>query len=285
MDCTSFTTSLDAALHYAETYGWRVFPVGQNKKPLTAHGRSDATADATIIRDWFSHRPSALVALATGEESGVVAIDVDIRDDLDGRDSLEELGVALHPETVTAHSPSGGFHLLFKHPGGGEYIKTIASKLGPGLDVRGDGGSLTLPPGPRRFWDPHLRLGKVEIAPFPDWARIPEPEEKIVNEARVVTQQLARYGEVALDNAFEAIIGAGSGQQENTLNRTCYGIGQLVGGGVIPAALAEDTLKLAARRMPSFDRRRPWIGRDLDQKVRAAILDGMREPRRPANGR
>jgi hypothetical protein len=35
----------------------------------------------------------------------------------------------------------------------GDFVKTIAGELGPGLDVRGDGGSLILPQGLGRSWD------------------------------------------------------------------------------------------------------------------------------------
>jgi hypothetical protein len=279
----SITSPGEAALVYAGRYGWRVFPVSPDKRPLTAHGRSDATTDQPVIRDWFDRWPRALAAVATGAESGVVAIDVDVSHNVHGPDSLEELGVAFHPATWSAHSPSGGFHLLFRHPD--HFVKTVAGKLGPGLDVRGDGGSLTLPPGPGRFWDPHLRPDLVDLAPFPNWGRIPEPApEAIPSRAGFVDQTLSRYGEAAIDGAVDAIVKAPAGQQEATLNRECFSIGQLVGGGVVPAALAEDALKIAAAGMPSYDRRRPWNRRELDRKIQAALFAGMREPRRPADG-
>lgn len=269
---------LRAAVAYAERFGWAIFPVGEHKRPLCPHGRNDASRDPDAIRQLWQPCPGALAALATGVESGIVAIDVDIRKAVDGRDSLEEIGVALHPETPTAHSPSGGFHLLFRHPGG--RIKTIAGKLGPGLDIRGDGGSITLPPGPGRFWDPVLHPLKVPLAPFPAWARVPEPPAPELPR-QPIRQGLSRYGEVALDAATAAISQAGAGAQEVSLNRAAFGIGQLVGGGVIPAALAQDALVLAARSMPAFDHRRPWRAREIELKVQAALLAGMREPRRP----
>jgi hypothetical protein len=277
--------TLDAALAYTGRFGWPVFPVNASKRPLTAHGRSDATCDATLIREWFGDWPDALVAITTGAEAGIVAIDVDVRENVDGRDSLAALGVALHPRTPTSHTPSGGFHLLFQHPGG--YVKTVAGKLGPGLDVRGDGGSITLPPGTGRYWDPHLLPSTTPLAAFPQWAVI-AGELHVTARFRNVPptgQSLSRYGEVALDNAVEAIVAAGAGEQEATLNRSCFGIGQLIAGGEIPAGLAEQALNLAASRMPSHDRRRPWFTRDLQRKVRDALFDGMKQPRRAARGR
>jgi hypothetical protein len=275
--------SAAAPLAYAQR-GWGVFPVGHDKRPMSSHGRSDATIDPDVIGSWWRRWPQAGIALATGAEAGVVALDVDIDPDagVDGRQSLEALGVCLHPITPTSHTPRGGYHMLFAHPGAGIYVKTIAGKLGPGLDIRGDGGSIILPPGPGRFWDPHLDLKTVPLAPFPAWARIPEPAPEPAP-ARPALQRLSRYGEVALDSACRSIALAPSGTQEGTLNRECYGIGQLVGGGVIPLGAAEQMLAWAATQMPSHDRHRPWRQRDLVQKVRNALVDGAREPRRPAH--
>jgi len=274
--------ALDAALGYAER-GWPIFPMSATKRPLTGHGVLDATVDAAQIREWFTRWPGALAAMATGERSGIVAVDIDVRPDVNGFDTLAELGIDFHPGTPTAHSPSGGCHVLFAWPG--HFVKTAAGQLGRGLDIRGDGGSLILPPGPRRFWDPHLHSDSTPLAPLPAWAVIKDQVEqpKSAQRSRPVGS-LSRYGEAALDNAVKRIIEAPSGEQETTLNASAYGIGQLSGGGVIPAGLALDALLWAARRMPSFDSRRPWRPVDLERKVKSAFTDGLREPRTVPNG-
>ena len=151
----SFPIFQTAALSYAKR-GWRVFPVNHDKRPITSHGRTDATTDPKQIETWGKRFPSALVAIATGEESGVVALDIDVTESINGFDSLEEIAGPFHPTTPTAHTPRGGCHLLFQHPG--HFVKTVAGRLGPGLDIRGDGGSLTLPPRPGGAWDEHLGL-------------------------------------------------------------------------------------------------------------------------------
>lgn len=267
-----------AALAYADrgllVVPWQTTPEGR-KIPLTEHGRSDATIDKAQIIDWWRRWPNALVAIATGEESGVVAVDIDVTAECSGFDTLEELGVTTHPETPTAHTPRGGCHLLFRHPG--RFVKTIAGKLGRGLDIRGDGGSLILPPGPGRAWDAHLGID-TPLASFPAWAVIPDEIRKVA-QAAPVSGGLSRYGEVALDNAIRRIVTAGPGSQEATLNTECYSVGRLVGGAVIPASLALDALLWAAGRMPSHDARRPWRARELDRKVRDAFTDGLRQPR------
>jgi Bifunctional DNA primase/polymerase, N-terminal len=266
-----------AALAYAHRFGWRVFPVGADKKPLTTHGLLDASTDPATIRKWFRRWPRALVALATGAGSGVVALDIDISDSVDGIDSLEALGVTLPFTTAEACTPRGGFHVLFRHPG--ERVRNSAGKLGPGLDVRGDGGYIVLPPGPGRCWG--RTPDQVDLAPFPAWARMPEPvRPPPTSVPRGDGCSLTRYGEAALDSAVENIVNAPNGQQEATLNKEAFCIGQLVAAGHIPESLAEDALRLATQQMLTYDPRRPWDPRQLERKISAALTAGASRPRR-----
>ena len=104
-----------AALAYAAR-GWPVSPWRQRgdvKFPLTPHGHLDATTDPERISAWWRQHPNALVSIATGEQSGVVALDIDVRPGGSGYHTLELLGVSLHPDSPTAHTPRGGAHVLF----------------------------------------------------------------------------------------------------------------------------------------------------------------------------
>jgi hypothetical protein len=271
-------SALDAALNYADC-GWPVSPWmqrGDDKFPLTAHGHSDATTDPSVITAWWRRRPNALVSIVTGEPSGVVALDIDVRPEGSGYDTLELLGVVLHPETPTAHSPRGGAHLLFAWPG--QHVKTVAGALGPFLDIRGDGGSVILPPGPGRYWDRHLGLDRP-LAPMPTWMMLPEPQRPCVGQRPAVRQPLSRYGEAALDGAVKAILTAPNGAQRDTLNRECFAVGGLVAGGALPSATALELLLWASRRIVTHDPCRPWG--DTEKLVKAAFVDGLRYPRQP----
>jgi hypothetical protein len=112
-------TPLDAALAYTAR-DWPVFPVRFNpdplarKYPLTAHGKNDATLDPQVIGKWLDRWPNAVPAIVTGETSGVVALDIDIRPHGSGFDSLDALGVSVHPTAPTAHTPQGGCAVLFE---------------------------------------------------------------------------------------------------------------------------------------------------------------------------
>lgn len=278
-------TPLDAALDYAAR-GCPVFPVCFNpdplakKYPLTAHGMNDATRDERTILEWWGRWPNAVPAILTGEPSGIVALDIDIRPCGSGFDSLDELGVTTHPIAPTAHTPRGGCAVLFRWPG--HFVKTCVSELAPYLDIRGDRGSLILPPGPGRFWDPHLGLN-VPIPETPEWMLVAEPAAPVLaaqfRPAR--PQPLSRYAEAALDSAVKAILHAPDGQQRDTLNREAYSIARLVANNEISAALALEALIWAAQQMRSYDTRRPWRPDEINKLVRTAFADGLARPRQP----
>ncbi len=279
-------SALDAALDY-RARGWPVFPCRFNpdprakKVPLTAHGMNDAAVDENRIRDWWRRWSNAVPAIRTGEVSGVVALDIDIRPNGNGFDSLDALGIPFHPIAPTAHTPRGGCAVLFRWPG--HFVKTCSSELAPHVDIRGDRGSVILPPGPGRFWDPHLGPD-TPIPPMPEWMAIAEPEAPALptsNYRPIRPQRLSPYDDTALRNAVSAIINAPAGQQHNTLNREVYSIAQLVAGGSMPAALAIEALLGAAYRLRSFDPRQPWRPAELGKMVRSAFADGLSQPRRP----
>lgn len=270
------TAALDAAIDYAGR-GWPIFAMSSRKVPLTPHGLSDATLESAAIREWWQRWPNAVPTLATGKDSGVVVLDVDVKSGAHGPDSLEALGVNFHPVTPTSHSPSGGFHMLLAWPG--HFVKTSAGQLGPGLDIRGDGGSAMLPPGPGRFWDPHLGPDTL-LAPMPAWMILVEQRSYAATIAhRNPVGELSPYAEAVLDSAFRRIIDAPAGQQEITLNKEAFALATLVAAWGMPPGLALDALHKAAGKMPIYDRRRPWRQKELDRKVTDAFAAGLRHPR------
>ncbi len=269
--------TVSAALSYA-ALGWPVFPVNSRKLPLTPHGKNDATLDRAVIKAWWARFPNAVPSIVTGAPSGVVALDIDIREAGSGFDTLEEMGIAFHPVTVTAHSPSGGAHCLFRSPE--QHVATIAGKIGRFLDVRGDGGSLILPPGPGRFWDPVLGLDETPLAPMPEWMVLPVTSQPPRRRLRPDQKQpLSRYAEAALDGAVKQIVTAPCGEQYTTLNGQAFGIGGLVATGLISRDLALDSLHWAAEQMPSYDTHRPWRPTELRRIVERALTDARAHPR------
>lgn len=78
---------------------------------------------------------------------GFIVIDLDVRPDKNGAEALQALEkeTVFLPPTLTSRTLSGGKHLFFRIPPGIE-IKNSVSRLGPGIDVRGTGGQVVLPP-------------------------------------------------------------------------------------------------------------------------------------------
>jgi len=138
---------LDFALQYAGR-GWPVFPapIDDKKSHKAARFSNGAkwgqTKDPDEIRLDARRFPDANIGIVCGEVSGIFVLDVDTPEGhgIDGFASLAALE-AEHgdlPPTPQAISPSGSRHYVFKHPG--HKIKNSTSAIGPGLDVRGDGG-------------------------------------------------------------------------------------------------------------------------------------------------
>ena len=71
-----------------------------------------------------------------------MVLDVDADDG--GPESLTKLerGGFPVPRTARTRTGGGGIHVFFRYPSGTE-IRNSAGLLGPGLDVRGEGGSMS----------------------------------------------------------------------------------------------------------------------------------------------
>jgi hypothetical protein len=124
-----------AALKFAGK-GRPVFPCRPGKAPYTAHGFEDATTGPARITAWWTRWPGALIGMPTGPRSGVFVVDVD---------RLEALGELGHemPDTFTVRTPSGGLHFYLNHVDG---ITNRTGQLPAGIDVRGEGGYVVVPP-------------------------------------------------------------------------------------------------------------------------------------------
>jgi len=173
---------LAAALTYAGL-GWRVLPLHtplsgggcscgrpdcppqhHGKHPRTPHGLHDATTDPEIIREWWTRWPTANIGIVTGEQSGIIVLDVD---GPEGQDALRELSLPLTPAVTTGK----GTHYYLAHP-----ARRVpnAVRILPGVDLRGDGGYVVAPPslhpcGRRYTWAPGLSPNDAPLAPPPDW--------------------------------------------------------------------------------------------------------------------
>ncbi len=92
-----------------------VFPCAADKRPVTAHGLLDASSEPARIRTMFIHPAAALIGVPTGRISGLVAIDVELRDGKRGLEWLRAHREVVSPTRVH-RTRSGGLHLLFRAP-------------------------------------------------------------------------------------------------------------------------------------------------------------------------
>lgn len=110
---------------------------------LAPQGVKNATRSAGTIEGWLARGPINL-GIETGAASGVIALDVDPRHDGDEALAALERRHGPLPETWRLLTGGGGEHILFRHPG--SRVANSAGRLGPGLDLRGDGGYIVAPP-------------------------------------------------------------------------------------------------------------------------------------------
>lgn len=160
-----------AALDYASR-GWRVMPL-KGKIPTLKDWPVRASTDPKQIQDWWIQQPAANIGIATGKGSNLFVLDVD--PDKGGEDSLRALEAQYGALPITPHvlTGGGGQHIYFQYPS--IQLGNSAGKLGPGLDIRTDGGQVVAPPsihpetGKSYEWEGAHHFDDISFAPVPDW--------------------------------------------------------------------------------------------------------------------
>lgn len=131
------------ALRYAENR-IPVFPVSGKKVPLVKWKDTGGTTDPEQISAWWKAWPLAMIGAPTGSRSGLVVLDVDTKNGANGFDTMRKMGWTIPPDVPEIRTPSGGAHFYFR--AAGQTIRNSAGKIGPGIDIRGEGGMVILPP-------------------------------------------------------------------------------------------------------------------------------------------
>lgn len=197
---------LTAALQYAGI-GWRVLPLygivdyddrwgcecrkgigcpSPGKHPRIGEWTKQASAEARQVEQWWKDYPLSNVGIATGQDSGIVVLDIDPKSG--GKESMDAI-VATHGKLekgLIVQTGSGGWHYYFQHPGGYhgnlQGSGTAPSPLGAGLDFRGDGGLVVAPPSIHASGGSYRWLSRESLPALPGWLeaklaehRRPEP--------------------------------------------------------------------------------------------------------------
>ncbi len=282
------TELVDEAVGYGAR-GWLVLPCKPGgKTPLTAHGLKDATSDAEQIRQWWARWPDANIGIATGTGSGLVAVDVDGKD---GEETLE-LVEGVHgelPETVKAITGGDGWHYLYAHPG--VEMRNTAGRLGTGIDTRGDGGYIIVPPsvhpsGRRYEWVtgpdavplatlPGWMVETLQAAPGAPRERQTAPVSANGHRCPPTTQgPITAYAAKVLDERKAEVAHAPAGTRNDRLNQAAFRLGQLVEGGQMGRGFVTEELIGAALSvgLPETEARRT---------IESGLDAGARQPQYP----
>lgn len=164
--------TLQAALWYANL-GYSVIPLSPNTK-IPPKGFSVEEFRTRIAVDeeieaWFKTEPNYNLAIITGKLSKICVVDFDSYKP----EFNIEVAREYFPEdiiTPMAMTPRGGKHLFFSYPQD-EHV-TVDSRMLPGIDFRGEGGYIVVPPscngGSTPYqWIPGRKIGEVELAQIP----------------------------------------------------------------------------------------------------------------------
>jgi hypothetical protein len=137
------------------------------KHPRTKNGVHDASSDESKIRQWWSTWEDANVGVATGRGTGFFVLDVDPRRSGDRALATLEATYGKLPETRTAATGGGGVHYLFQYPDFS--VKNSTGKLGPGLDIKGEGGAIVVAPSLHASGKRYRWRNDAPIAEAPEW--------------------------------------------------------------------------------------------------------------------
>lgn len=274
------TNMLDAALAYA-VKGLAVFPCKPDKSPYVTGGFKAATTDQERIRQWWTQWPTAMIGLPTGKGNGLWVLDVDVprkSGEVNGIEtikSLESEHGAL-PATRRQMTLSGGEHYFFQYPATCE-IRNSVKTLGPGLDVRGEGGYVILAPsgnGVARY----EFIGNAPLAPAPQWLidMVTAARQKQIsgNASADPDVPLHPYIAKALDMSMQEIAAASEGERNNILFRNVASLAGFIPNGF----LDENTLRSAA--YDAYSKCNPEApASEFDGTFRSAVDRGAQTPR------
>lgn len=234
-----------AAAFACSQFGWRVFPLRTDTgTPVFTEWPERATTDTDQIQQWWTGNYARCgVGIATGPESGIWVLDIDVKD-ADGFSSLRELTranggtVESFTSTMTVRTPSGGAHVYFRwdEASGTEGgIRNSAKALAPGLDVRGIRGYVRAPEvGAYRIVE-RDGVKFTRVASAPEWL-VPLCKQRRGASAEAMTNADIRYRMSAQGRkwgrfqAAEAVRRLGrspAGTRNDSLNKTAYQLGML----------------------------------------------------------
>ena len=256
------STFAEKAAPYVEM-GWPVIPQSLDKVPLIKGWRFLGVPSYRQIEDWSRQWPKANVALLTGKPSEIFVIDLDSDNALTRWTDIKAVcGMRADPPTVRTRR---GLHLYYRTIG---FVKSMSpSKLGKGIDIKGEGGMATLPP------SVHGSGHVYEWANDPA-TRIPMPSPSLLRmmagrdpfEGR---KPLHLVNDISVDRAIDRLKTTGQGGR----NRALYSAAFIAGKAVRAQQMSElDAYRLLQSAGADVGLTRP----EVMATIRSGIRDGER---------
>jgi hypothetical protein len=250
--------TIASALRLAER-GLDAFPAGALvKTPLHAGWQAEATCDRNRLARLLTSAWPCNLAIATGQRSGAWVLDLDNKGAVDGFATLIELEFLNGelPRSWTTATPSRGEHRWFAPPTDGRRIGCGAGALaGRGIDVRGEGGLVIVPPGrtPVGAYRWIVAPWEAPLAQAPGWLIDLIHSRAVAKDAdgkrlfKSAEGLLEAWGSPAeaLRRLTMMVAIAASGGRNHALNKSAFHAAEWVQGGLISRWAVETALRAA----------------------------------------
>lgn len=278
------------------------------KHPLIKAWQHNATTDIAQINEWLAQWPDANWAIATGEESNLTVVDVDINKttgEFTGQVTLEKI-IAIHgetPETLEVTTGSGGRQLYYLHPGIEVRNTQNGKEDATNLEFRGDGGYVVAVGSRHKSGRRYEWANRAKMQDLPTWAlnwryakidplgevekdgeklkeKIIDPKAKVYDQDGRVSS-LSKYTDHIVKAETSRVRDATEGTRNNSLNRAAFSLGTLVGAGMLDESQAVAELQSAARSAGLKDP-------EIEKTIKSGLEAGKSKPRpepQPLNGR
>lgn len=137
---------LPLAAHRLAAAGVPVFPcVPGEKGPMVTYGYREASRNLRRVDAWWRWQPEANIAIPTGSFSGLVVVDIDVHGANGYEAAARAARAGLIPTPLAeVRTPTGGRHLYFSADP--EQTQRSWHVADVGVDFRGDGGYVIVPP-------------------------------------------------------------------------------------------------------------------------------------------
>jgi hypothetical protein len=261
---------------------WKRFPIAAGTKdvPLTKWRRGgpgeEATGDPIQIAAWQQRWPGSNWGVATGGESGVFVVDTD---GFDGWLWFMGQGVPATYTVKTGNPDPYRVQYYFRVPEGLR-VKTSASEIAPGVDVRGEGGMVlaagSLHPSGLRY----TVVEDVPIADAPAWllgmvVDMRAPRAAVAHgDVAPLTESQKNYGLAIFKSRLSKYAEVPDGSWNNELTKLTFLAGRMAAAGVFTEDEAED-LMCACPTVEAYMQEEPRI---VMANFASGFATGARDP-------